>query len=115
MVGGVFAPGRSGVQDWLRLRASAVCIILYIFYILCFVITTPEITYEIWRGFFSSLFTKIFTVLTLLAVLIHTWIGMWQVLTDYIKPVARRRVLQRLIIITLLLYFLYGSLVVWGA
>jgi succinate dehydrogenase / fumarate reductase membrane anchor subunit len=39
-------------------------------------------------GFFSSAFTKVFTLLALVSILIHAWIGMWQVLTDYVKPLA---------------------------
>jgi len=40
---------------------------------------------------------------------------MWQVLTDYVKPLAVRLVLQLAIVVTLVVYLLYGTLVVWGA
>ncbi|WP_033848312.1 succinate dehydrogenase, hydrophobic membrane anchor protein, partial [Yersinia wautersii] len=51
----------------------------------------------------------------LLSILAHAWIGLWQVLTDYIKPLAIRLVLQLVVVITLLVYLLYGTIVVWGA
>ncbi|STQ79392.1 Succinate dehydrogenase hydrophobic membrane anchor subunit [Hafnia alvei] len=59
--------------------------------------------------------TKVFTVLTLVSILAHAWIGMWQVLTDYIKPLALRLILQLVIVVALVVYLVYGTLVVWGA
>ncbi|ADZ41789.1 TPA: succinate dehydrogenase membrane anchor subunit [Yersinia enterocolitica] len=115
MVSNASALGRNGVHDWLLLRASAIVITLYVLYILGFVVIVPDITYEIWRGFFASHITKVFTLLTLLSILAHAWIGLWQVLTDYIKPLAVRLVLQLAVVIMLLVYLLYGTIVVWGA
>lgn len=64
---------------------------------------------------FASSFTKVFTLLTLFSILVHGWIGMWQVLTDYIKPLALRMMLQLVVVVALLVYAIYGTVVVWGA
>lgn len=40
---------------------------------------------------------------------------MWQVLTDYIKPLALRMMLQLVVVVALLVYAIYGTVVVWGA
>ncbi|NHB86334.1 succinate dehydrogenase membrane anchor subunit [Photorhabdus tasmaniensis] len=114
MVSNASALGRTGIHDWLLLRASAIIIVLYVLYMLGFVAITSDITYEVWRGFFSSSITKVFTVLALFSILAHAWIGMWQVLTDYVKPLALRLVLQLAIIVTLMAYLIYGTIVVWG-
>lgn len=87
---------------------------LYIIYMVGFFATTGEISWEVWTGFFSSAFTKVFTLLALVSILIHAWIGMWQVLTDYVKPLAVRLILQLLIVVALVAYVLYGFVVVWG-
>ena len=115
MVSNASALGRNGIHDWLLLRAAAILITLYILYILGFVVMTGTLTYDVWRGFFASSFTKVFTLLTLLSILVHGWIGMWQVLTDYIKPVAIRLMLQLVVVVALLVYAIYGTVVVWGA
>ncbi|AIR68760.1 succinate dehydrogenase membrane anchor subunit [Dickeya fangzhongdai] len=115
MVSNASALGRNGVHDWLLLRASAIVIVLYVLYIVGFVASAGNITYEIWRGFFATHLTKVFTLLTLFAILVHAWIGMWQVLTDYIKPLAVRLTLQLAIVVALLVYVIYGTVVVWGA
>ena len=61
-----------------------------------------------------ALLSKVFTLLALVSILIHAWIGMWQVLTDYVKPLALRLVLQLAIVVALVAYVLYGFVVVWG-
>lgn len=38
---------------------------------------------------------------------------MWQVLTDYVKPLAIRLPLQLIIVVALLVYVIYGFVVVW--
>ncbi|MBP2170379.1 succinate dehydrogenase membrane anchor subunit [Erwiniaceae bacterium BAC15a-03b] len=115
MVSNASALGRNGIHDWLLLRAAAMVITLYVLYILGFLVVSDTLTYDIWRGFFASSFTKVFTLLTLLSILVHGWIGMWQVLTDYVKPVGLRLMLQLVVVLALLVYAFYGTVVVWGA
>ncbi len=79
-----------------------------------FFATSGELTFEAWTGFFSSAFTKVFTLLALFSILIHARIGMWQVLTDYVKPLAVRLILQLVIVVALVVYVIYGFVVVWG-
>lgn len=114
MVSNASALGRSGIQDWLLLRASAILITLYILYLVGFIVLTDTLTYDVWRAFFASAFTKVFTLLTLFSILVHGWIGMWQVLTDYVKHLAVRLLLQMAIVVALLAYAIYGTVVVWG-
>lgn len=106
--------GSTGTQDWLLLRASAIIIALYTFYIVSFIVTT-DLNYTVWRTFFAFPITKIFTILTLISILIHGWIGLWQVLTDYVKSIALRLSLQLFFILILMTYLIYGTIVVWGA
>lgn len=115
MVSNASALGRNGVHEWLLVRASAIVICLYIIYLLGFILIADTLTYDVWRGFFATPMTKVFTLLTLFSILVHTWIGMWQVLTDYIKPLALRLLLQLAIVIVLMVYLLYGTVVVWGS
>lgn len=114
MVRNASALGRNGVHDWLLLRVSAIVIFLYVFYIVSFSTLSTDFNYEIWHNFFSLIFTKVFTLLTLLSIFAHAWIGLWQVLTDYIKPLFLRLILQLMVIIILLVYLLYGIIVMWS-
>ncbi|WP_437889218.1 succinate dehydrogenase membrane anchor subunit [Phytobacter sp. V91] len=114
MVSNASALGRNGVHDYLLVRASALVLTLYIIYMVGFFAITGDVTWQVWSGFFASAFTKVVTLLALFSILIHAWIGMWQVLTDYVKPVAVRLILQLAIVVALAVYVIYGFVVVWG-
>lgn len=114
MVGNVATLGRNGIHDFILIRASALVLAAYSIFMLCFFICTPEVTYEIWQGLFANLAMKIFTILAVIAVLFHAWIGIWQVLTDYVKNIKVRGLLQFIFTITLFVYVLAVLLTVWG-
>ncbi|MBD1559116.1 succinate dehydrogenase, hydrophobic membrane anchor protein [Vibrio sp. S9_S30] len=113
MVKHVSSLGRNGVHDFLLIRASAIILTLYTIYLVGFC-AFNEITYMSWTAFFGGTFTKVFTMLALVCVLVHAWIGLWQVLTDYIKHVLLRGVIQVAIIAVLIAYFFSGLFVLWG-
>ena len=114
MVNNAASFGRSGVHDFILLRASAIILALYTLFLAGFFIVTPEVTYDVWKSLFSGLLFKTFSILAILAVLIHAWIGIWQVLSDYVKCAKLRGGLQFIFAITLLGYFVSGMLTVWG-
>ncbi|VFP80760.1 succinate dehydrogenase, hydrophobic membrane anchor protein [Candidatus Erwinia haradaeae] len=115
MVNNATALGRNGLHDWLLLRTTAIIVTFYIIYILAMLAITEKITYNTWQALFQLPFTKVFTCLTLLSILVHGWIGMWQVLTDYIKTLAIRMFLQLAVVIILFTYAIYGTIIVWSA
>lgn len=115
MVKNVSSFGRNGVHDFLLVRATAIIMTLYTVYLVSFCAFSGDITYISWTQFFGGTFTKVFTMLALASVLIHGWIGMWQVLTDYIKCAMLRGFLQLGVIALLLGYFFSGLFVLWGA
>ncbi|WP_117233385.1 succinate dehydrogenase, hydrophobic membrane anchor protein [Vibrio maerlii] len=114
MVKHVSSFGRNGVHDFLLIRSTAIIMTLYTLYLLGFVVFT-DINYASWTQFFGGVFTKSFTMLALASVLIHAWIGLWQVLTDYIKCTKLRGGLQLGVVAILLGYFFSGLFILWGA
>ena len=114
MVKHVSSVGRNGVHDFLLIRATAIVMTLYTIYLVSFC-AFSEITYLSWTQFFAGTFTKTFTMLALVSVLIHAWIGLWQVLTDYIKSSVLRGALQWLVVVVLFGYLFSGFFILWGA
>lgn len=98
----------SGLRDWLIQRVSAVIIGLYTLFIAGYLFKNRPLYFAQWQTFFHGSLIKIATLVTLIAVLWHAWIGLWTVLTDYIKIGALRLVLQAVVIILLLGYVLWG-------
>lgn len=106
--------GRSGTHDFILLRASALILVFYAIFMVSFLVSTPQLTYEVWTALFSATWMKVFTMLALSGLLIHGWIGIWQVLTDYVKNSFGRGVLQFIVSLTLIVYWLIGLFVLWG-
>jgi len=114
MVANVATVGRSGVHDFILIRASAIILVLYTLLLASFFVTTSNVTFEVWQVFFANMGVKIFTLLALLSLVVHAWIGVWQVLSDYIKPAFLRGALQFFFSVTLLAYLAAGFITVWG-
>ena len=114
MVNVVASVGRNGVHDFILIRASAIILVLYTVLIAGFFMVTPNVTYDIWQAFFACTSVKVATILALFALLVHGKIGVWQVLSDYIKPALLRGALQFFFSVLLLAYLVFGFLIVWG-
>lgn len=96
-----------GFYDWIIQRVSALLIGAYAIGIAVFFLMHSPMHFSVWKHLFSQLTMKIATVLVVIAVLWHAWIGLWTVLTDYVKCGYARLLLEILIILTL-----FGFLVV---
>nr|WP_136252449.1 succinate dehydrogenase, hydrophobic membrane anchor protein [Ningiella ruwaisensis] len=105
---------RDGIQDYVTLRASAAVIFAFALYMLYVFVSTPVMTFEIWQGVFSSIYMKAFTLAALVAVMLHTRVGLWQVLTDYVKATRLRAVLNFILNLIAFAYVAVGLFVLWG-
>jgi len=105
---------RDGIQDYVSIRATAAIILAFSIYMTYFFVSTPAITFDVWQGLFSSIFMKAFTLATLIAIMIHVRIGLWQVLTDYVKATGLRAGLQYVLNLIAFAYVAVGLFVLWG-
>ena len=113
MVANAATLGRSGVHDYIIIRVAVINLAVYEFFMLGFFLTN-DVTYVSWTSLFSNLAMQVFTIITLLSLLAHVWIGMWQVLTDYVKPVGLRFVLQLALNVMAFSYVIAGVAILLG-
>ena len=84
-----------GLRDWIAQRATAIIMALFTVVVLAQVLLTRgPIGYDRWSGIFSAQWMKVLTFVVIIALLYHVWIGMRDVLMDYVKPVVLRLILQ---------------------
>ncbi|MFC1507728.1 succinate dehydrogenase, hydrophobic membrane anchor protein [Pseudomonadota bacterium] len=114
MVNNVSTVGRNGIHDFILIRATAIILTFYTIYMVGFFAFGPDLSFDTWTAFFGKLSTKVFTMLALMSILIHAWIGLWQVLTDYIKPAALRAGIQFGVVVVLFVYLFSGFFILWG-
>lgn len=80
----------TGLRAWLMQRVSAVYMLSFIvFFIVHFVVDPPH-TYLAWHGWLMSFGVSIATGVFFAALLAHVWVGVRDVVMDYVHPVAIR-------------------------
>jgi succinate dehydrogenase / fumarate reductase membrane anchor subunit len=84
-----------GLRDWLAQRVTAVLMALFNLIVLAqLIFFAGPIGYEKWAGIFAAQWMKFLTFSVVIALLYHVWVGIRDVLMDYVKPVAVRLPLQ---------------------
>lgn len=103
----------NGLRDWLIQRFSAVIIMVYFFVLIGFFYLNPQLDLNTLRHFFNDTWMEIFTLLALLSLFVHSWVGVWTVITDYVKPVPLRITIQGCVMLALVIYFFWGVDILW--
>lgn len=112
---------RSGLAHWLTQRVTALVISVYIFFMIYYAVTHPNLDYTQWlelNGYFPM---KVLNVLTALSIAVHSWIGLWGVITDYItvrllgpKATFLRILFEVGMIAITWVYLIWALVIVWG-
>jgi succinate dehydrogenase / fumarate reductase membrane anchor subunit len=103
----------NGFRDWLVQRFSSLVIAAYFITLLIFFFCHHQLDYQTFSGFFALSWMQVFTLITLLCLFLHTWIGIWTVTTDYIKPIYLRLIIQLAVLLSLAIYFFWGVHILW--
>lgn len=114
MVSNVTSLTGNGLKDWLIQRVTAIYLAVYTFFMLGFWWLHPELVYPEWYALFHNAWFQIATVLALFMLVLHAWIGVWTVTTDYIKCTLVRLPVQFLVAFFLLGQLFWGFMIVWG-
>ena len=83
-----------GMRDWLSQRITAVLMALFTIVLLAQVIFGGPLGYERWAAIFSAQWMKVLSFVVFVCLGWHAWVGVRDILMDYIKPVALRLGLQ---------------------
>ena len=114
MVNRVVTGAHYGLRDWLAQRVTAVVMAVYSVVIIVYLLLQSDISYNVWAGLFSSQLMRSFTLLFLLCLFYHAWVGVRDIVMDYVKPASVRLVLHVLVILILLLYAIWSVQILWG-
>ena len=104
----------NGLKDWLLQRVSALIFAAYILCVLGFWSTHPNLSYVTWLNFHQLMVMRVFAILAILSYVVHAWIGIWTVTTDYINCSCIRVLVQSGVFILLISQLIWGVMIVWG-
>ena len=91
-----------GLRAWLLQRFSAVYIALFFLFVLTRFWRQPIQDYQAWHAWLADPLINLSTGLFILALLIHAWVGIRDVVMDYVRHTGLRVSLMALVALTLL-------------
>lgn len=114
MVNRVVVGAHYGLRDWLVQRISAVVMVLYSLVLSAYLLMQGHLDYDTWTAVFASQWMRTFSLLFLLALFYHAWIGIRDIVMDYVKPASVRLVIHVFVILALVIYTIWSVQILWG-
>jgi succinate dehydrogenase / fumarate reductase membrane anchor subunit len=103
-----------GTGDWLLQRLTAVVMAGYTIFVFLALILHRPLSYPAWKSVFSEMWFQVGTMLFVASLLYHAWVGMRDILMDYIKPTSIRLTAQFAVAFVLLFYLVWTAGILWG-
>ena len=114
MVKRIVSGAHYGLKDWLVQRFTAVIMLIYTIVLLGWLLAQRPVDYDTWRALFDGEWIRYFTLLFALSLFLHAWVGMRDILMDYVRPARLRLPLQVATIVALLIYTMWTVNILWS-
>jgi succinate dehydrogenase / fumarate reductase, membrane anchor subunit len=103
-----------GLKDWLVQRVTALVMAVYVIGFVGMLLVCPPRTYDGWRALFAGQFMRVATLVFFASLFWHAWIGVRDILMDYVKPTGVRLGLQIVVLLVLAGYAVWAVLILWS-
>ncbi|MEA3277663.1 MAG: succinate dehydrogenase, hydrophobic membrane anchor protein [Pseudomonadota bacterium] len=80
----------SGLKAWVVQRATAIYLALFSLYLVLHFLFAPPADYEAWRGWVTRPWVSLGLLIFVPSLLAHAWVGIRDVLLDYVRPIGLR-------------------------
>ena len=102
-----------GLRDWLAQRVSAVLMAAYTLILLVVLLRSPPSSYAAWKDLFAQGWMRVATLLFAAGLAWHAWVGVRDILMDYVKPDGLRLTLQVLVLLVIASYVGWTIQILW--
>ena len=102
-----------GLRDWLAQRVSAVLMAAYTLILLVVLLRSPPSSYAAWKDLFAQGWMRVATLLFAAGLAWHAWVGVRDILMDYVKPDGLRLTLQVLVLLVIASYVGWAIQILW--
>jgi succinate dehydrogenase / fumarate reductase membrane anchor subunit len=109
----VVVGARYGLRDWLAQRITAAIMAVYTVIVLVVLIGGAPITYAVWQDLFSQGWMRVATLLFAASLAWHAWVGMRDILMDYVQPAGTRLALEVVVLLVLAGYLGWTVQILW--
>ena len=97
-----------GLRDWLSCEPGPVLRGVLV------VLWHGGLDYPAWRALFADSLFRIATFLFMASLVVHAWVGVRNILMDYVKPASLRLSLEVAVVCMLVAYAGWTIQVLWG-
>jgi succinate dehydrogenase / fumarate reductase membrane anchor subunit len=104
----------SGTGWWLVQRISALVMLVVGTILFAVFWYAAPFDYPGWRAAFENSGIKLLVWLLVASLCLHAWIGLRDVLMDYVKPIVVRLLLNLLFTLTLSVSAIWVTSILWG-
>ena len=102
-----------GLRDWLAQRITALIMAIYSLIVAAVLLSGQPINYAVWRDLFSHGWMRVATLLFAFSLAWHAWVGVRDIVMDYVKLDGLRLTLQILILLLIAIYFGWAVQILW--
>ena len=113
MVKRVVVGAHYGLRDWLAQRVTAIVMAVYTVMLLVALLLLRPTGYSAWKALFSHGWIRFATFLFCMSLFYHAWVGVRDILMDYIKSTGIRLMAEVLVILALVGYAGWAAQILW--
>lgn len=103
-----------GMSEWLLQRVTAIVMTLYVLMLAVMLPLFWPTDYAGWKALFDMQSVKLASFAFFMSLLLHAWIGMQDVLSDYVKYNRLRAMLRLAVAVALLALGGWALQILWG-
>lgn len=115
MVKRVVVGAHYGLRGWLVQRLSAVVMALYTVLFVAALAAARPADHAAWKALFGHGWMRFATLLFFASLFLHAWVGMRDILMDYVKPTGLRLALQLVVVLVLVGCAGWAAEILWRA
>jgi succinate dehydrogenase / fumarate reductase membrane anchor subunit len=102
-----------GIGGWLVQRVSGAIVALYVILLLA-ILFRPGMDIPGWQAVFQRTSFRLATFVALMATFAHAWVGMRDIIMDYLRPTAIRLTAEAVVVVGLVVYAGWAMQILWG-
>ena len=102
-----------GLRDWLAQRITAVIMAVYSVIAVVVLLKNKDITYSVWRDLFAQGWMRVATLLFMASLAWHAWVGVRDIIMDYVQPAGLKLALEVLVLLTIAAYAGWTIQILW--
>jgi succinate dehydrogenase / fumarate reductase membrane anchor subunit len=113
MVNRIVTGAHYGLRDWLAQRVTAAIMAVYTVMMFVVFVRNAPLKFGFWKNLFERGWMRVATLLFAVSLAWHAWVGMRDILMDYVKPAGLRLGLEILTLVVLAGYLGWTIQILW--